>query len=188
MVILLAMLGGCASTSISDSAAPIVTTTYAEANDPALLQQGGILWHHQHPYTGIVFALHPNGDTLSSTTYQHGKQQGQSSQWYHNGTKASQRYYVQNRKTGLHRGWWPNGQKKFEYFFANDVHEGVAKEWYPTGELFRKFNYTNGHEEGLQQAWERDGRIRTNYVAKNGRKYGLSGIKSCINVWNEIEN
>ena len=147
--------------------------------DPALQQQGQVLYYHHEPFTGNTYRKFDNGRLARKTGYSDGLQDGLLQSWYPNGRL---RYFSAGQKTGIHRGWWPNGRSKFEYYFDNDEHNGAAKEWFDDGKLYRFFHYKMGHEEGLEQMWWADGTIRANYIVKDGQQYGLIGRKLCRNV------
>jgi len=38
----------------------------------------------------------------------------------------------------------------------------------------------------MQTMWKRDGKLAMNYFARDGRNYGITGVKSCENLWDSV--
>ena len=163
------------------------TTEMIVANSGRLHQSPGILLYDNTPFNGSVFYLYDNGDTAEITPYINGREHGQKKSWWPGNKLKEIRPYLNGLKHGIHKGWWPNGKPAFEYQIANGQYEGNVKEWNQKGILVKDFNYIKGQEQGRQRMWYADGSIQANYEVRNGRKYGLTGTKSCTNVWNKIE-
>jgi len=137
-------------------------------------------------FSGHVYGLYQNGDSLFSGSYLNGKEEGIFKKWYPNGQLVETRIYIDGNKEGFHQGWWENGAKKFEYHFLNAEHDGELKEWDKNGQPYRFFHYKKGYEEGSQKMWWSNGAIRANYVIKNGKRYGLLGLKICSNPYDSV--
>ena len=144
------------------------------------------LFYLGNKFSGHVYTLYPNGDSLFSGAFLNGKEEGIFKKWYPNGQLVESRIYIDGTKEGFHQGWWENGTKKFEYHFLNAEHDGELKEWMETGQPYRFFHYVKGYEEGSQKMWWSNGSIRANYVIKNGKRYGLLGLKICSNPYDSV--
>jgi antitoxin component YwqK of YwqJK toxin-antitoxin module len=157
-----------------------------EKGNDQLEQRGTTLYYQQEPFTGIIFSVTHNSDTLTKEIFLNGKENGVSKVWDSQGNKLEERMYADGKRVGIHKGWHPNGKLKFQYAYKNDFMDGLAAEWFADGKKYREMNYIKGHEEGMQRMWAEDGTIRANYEARNGRNYGLTGIKSCKNIWPDV--
>ncbi|MBC7914963.1 MAG: hypothetical protein H7Y07_12665 [Pyrinomonadaceae bacterium] len=136
-------------------------------------------------FSGLLYALNPEGDSVFSRCYIGGLEDGIQKKWYSNGMLEEIRQYTMGKKTGINKGFWPNGSKRYIYHFINDLNEGVQYEWYSNDTLYSKKNYSAGYESGLQQSWNLDGAVKSNYEARNGRNYGYIGKKNCNSVWKD---
>ncbi|MBC8051630.1 MAG: membrane-binding protein [Sphingobacteriaceae bacterium] len=145
----------------------------------------GVFHNGEEPLTGLLYALHPKGDSVFSRSYVNGLEDGLHKQWYSNSTLQEKRHYLLGKKEGLSLGYWPDGTRRYLYQFIADLHEGIQYEWYSNGKLCSKKNYRGGYESGLQQSWNPDGSIKSNYEARNGRNYGNIGKKNCYSVWED---
>lgn len=160
-----------------------VPTVYVDTGNSRINTKAGVTYCDGKVLSGIVYDLYPSGDTMYTSGYKDGRQDGISKEWYSNRKQKEIRFYKQNRKVGIHKGWFENGLPKFIYHFENDVYEGNVKEWFATGGICKDFNYKNGQEDGWQRMYWDNGKIRMNYQFINGRKYGLTGVKNCVSVW-----
>lgn len=134
---------------------------FADVHDPELKKERGVYYLNSRLFSGVVYELYPNGDTLFSAQYQQGI------------------------KNGLTKKWWANGQLKFEGNFEKGTYQGSVSEWYEDGTPYAVSNYDQGKESGKQMAWKADGSLKANYQVIGDRKYGLTGVKNCSNVWDE---
>jgi antitoxin component YwqK of YwqJK toxin-antitoxin module len=156
-----------------------------EVNQLDLKNINGV-WHNGNtPFTGRVYALTPQGDSIFSRSYIEGLEDGLHKQWYPEGGLAEIRLYAGGKKTGINKGYWPDGHMRYIYKFKDDLYEGTQYEWYSNGKLYAKKNYHLGYEFGLQQSWNPDGSVKSNYEARNGRNYGNIGKKNCYSVWKD---
>lgn len=160
---------------------PASIDTILNVVDTALLFHVDTLYYKDKKFTGTIFKLYPNLDTVFIGHYLNGLEDGLQKKWYPNKQLLESRLYSQGKKIGKHIGYWEKGNIKFEYYFKNGEHEGVLNEWYQGGQRFKEFHYKNGYEEGSEKMWWENGTIRANYVVKNGRRYGLIGLKLCMN-------
>jgi antitoxin component YwqK of YwqJK toxin-antitoxin module len=151
------------------------------ATDALLRRAGGVLYHGEAPFSGLLVERYDDGARKRVTPYYQGRIHGLVRGWYPDGSPMEERLYRLGEKEGTHRGWWENGQRRFAYHFRNGRHEGRAREWFPNGISYRDFNYEDGKEAGPQRMWYEDGTLRANYVVKDGRRYGLIGAKPCTN-------
>jgi len=145
----------------------------------------GIFYHHGRPFTGLRMTQFGDGSVQHKTPFRRGLKHGLDSAWYPNGQVKYARMYAMGKKAGVHSMWYDNGVLKSLGTYQNDFYQGNLKEWYPDGNLYRDFNYVDGQEAGLQQMWKSDGRIKANYVVRQGRRYGLTGVKNCVNVFED---
>lgn len=158
-----------------------------EVSDAHFYRSGGILYHDSVPFSGHLIAFHTSGERASSTPYYKGREEGWAQGWHPDGSTAWKRLFQNGKKQGEHQGWYSNGQVRFLAHYTDDRYEGNVKEWYPDGQLFKDFNYQNGQEKGSQKLWKSDGRVKANYVVRNGRRYGLTGLKNCNSVYEEVQ-
>lgn len=183
----IALVAACANDSQTKAKKPQhIPNKYINFTDTALAYVQDTVYYQQKHFSGLQFALYPNGDTAFVKSYLNGLEEGYTKKWHPNRQKAEKRLYLAGKKEGLHEAWWPNGKQKFKFLFDNDEFNGTSKEWYESGVIFKEFNYTKGHEDGSIKMWYESGKIKANYIIKNGRRYGLLGTKSCINVADSI--
>lgn len=146
----------------------------------------GVWLADNKPFTGTLFELSDQGDTLSVSSYYRGREHGQWKTFYNNRQLQTVRYYDHGKKTGCLQRWHDNGQLAVTANFIDDEYDGVLKEWDSQGNLLKALTYARGHESGAQRAWYPNGKIRSNYVVIEGRRYGLLGTKHCINVSDNV--
>ncbi|MCQ2959340.1 MAG: hypothetical protein MJ198_04015 [Bacteroidales bacterium] len=72
------------------------------------------------PYTGKVFAKHPNGKIGLIGEYADGKKEGTWVYWYSTGEKKRESTYHENKKEGTTYFWHQNGQVAKEITYRND--------------------------------------------------------------------
>ncbi len=137
-------------------------------------------------FSGKLFALNTNKDTVYKATYLNGVKEGVEIKCYVSGKINEKRRFKNGFQNGTAKGWYESGKPMFVYQFKNEAFHGVYKEWYENGKLYRDQHFVNGLEEGVQQVYNSDGRIKVNYVIKNGRRYGLLGTKNCKNVTEKL--
>lgn len=145
-----------------------------------------VVFLNDKPFSGYLYDLYPNKDTLCVEGYSNGKLSGHFRKWYPNKQLMEDRWYVDGAKNGKQIGYWDNGNKRFDFIAQNDAYEGELKEWDNKGRLSHWGNFKNGQEEGAQKMWYDTGKIRANYVIRNGKRYGLLGTKNCKNVSDSI--
>ena len=142
-------------------------------------------WNNKK-YSGFLYELYPNKDTLSSEGFINGELSGICRKWYPNKQLMEERLYTGGRKNGKQVAYWDNGKKRFEFIAKNDAYEGELSEWTFDGKLSHLAHYKAGQEEGSQKLWYDNGKIKANYVIINGKRYGLLGTKNCKNVSDSI--
>jgi hypothetical protein len=189
IIIVLTTLLGCVGNTptreVEKKIKPVPNISVVSADSGFNFHQD-TLFYLGNRFSGHVFTLYPNGDSLFSAAYLNGKEEGIFKKWYPNGQLVESRIYIDGNKEGFHQGWWENGIKKFEYHFLNAEHHGELKEWDKNGQPYRFFHYIKGYEEGSQKMWWSNGAIRANYVIKNGKRYGLLGLKICSNPYDSV--
>jgi antitoxin component YwqK of YwqJK toxin-antitoxin module len=150
-----------------------------------LTSKNGVLYNGTTEFTGKLYALYPNGDSLFSRTYINGVEDGVHTIWYPDAHIQQIRRFKEGKKNGHSIAYWPAGKKRYEYYFRDDLYEGIQYEWYSNGKPYLKKTYKDGYEDGLQQSWKPDGSALSNYEARNGRNYGNIGKKNCYSVWQD---
>ncbi len=128
-----------------------------------------------------MYALYPNRDTASVTSFAKGLLEGIQKKYYPHHILAEKRNYHFGEKVGRHIGFWENNLPRFDYYFEKNEHQGSFKEWYSNGKPYKYFHYSKGYESGSQKIWWENGIIKANYYVKNGRRFGLIGLKLCMN-------
>jgi antitoxin component YwqK of YwqJK toxin-antitoxin module len=181
IIILIACITGCYSTSIEPSTA-FMNLSAADANLKKIVDR---IFYNDTLFTGTIYDLYETGDTALVFNFKNGREDGWQEKFYSQNKPAELRFYIAGKKEGVHYAWWQNGQRKFEYHFENDEHNGELFEWYENGNPSRFFHYASGYESGNQRMWWEDGSVRSNYDVKNGKRFGLIGQKLCKNTLNE---
>ena len=154
---------------------------YTATTDPHLRKYQDTLYRSGEKYSGYLYSLYPNGDSMLVESWLNGVEEGQLRKWYSNRQISEIRNYSKGEKQGVQEGWWPNGKCRFRYTIIDDKYEGELKEWNKEGLLYKDFHYSNGQEEGSEKMWWNNGGVRANYVVIKGRRYGLMGMKLCSN-------
>ena len=152
----------------------------------ALVSISGESFFNQLKFSGIVYRVYPNNDTLVIGKYLHGKKDGAWKNFYKNGKLKEFRNYKNGVKNGKHFGFYQNGDKQFEYDLKDNEYNGLKKVWNKNGLLIQEMNFKMGYENGSQKIWYDNGSIKSNYYVKNGRRFGLLGTKNCVNVQDSI--
>ena len=145
-----------------------------------------VVYQNKEKYSGFLFELYPNQDTISSEGFINGQLNGVYRKWYPNKQLMEERLYAGGRKNGKQIAYWENGKKRFEFIAKNDAYEGELREWTFDGKLTHLAHFKEGQEEGSQKLWYDNGKIRANYVIIKGKRYGLLGTKNCKNVSDSI--
>jgi hypothetical protein len=165
-----------------------VRENFVNADTGQVTTAGGVTAVNSRPFTGSLFVLYPNGDTMFIQSYRNGKEHGWWKQFYPQHKLKEQRYFENGKKQGKYIAYWENGAQKLDYNFDNGEYEGACSEWLSNGILIKQMNYKAGYEEGLQRAWYDNGKIKSNYSVINGRRFGLLGTKNCVNVSDSVFN
>ena len=190
LTLIITLLCSIESCSNDNSGKPKIAKTvpfkYVINYDSGFANVQDTIYYQNKRFSGIQFALYPNGDTAFVKPCYEGLEEGISKQWYENKQLAEERFYIAGKKEGVHKGWWPDGKLKFSYEFNDGEFNGTVKEWYNNGRIFKTFHFINGHEEGSQKMWWINGKTRSNYEIRNGRRYGLLGTKNCVNVADSV--
>ena len=166
---------------------PKKTGIYLNKDSIDLSYLKGIYYLKNKLFSGKLYRLNENYDTILKEGYLNGKKHGDFVSFFNNGFVKEKRKYNYGIKTGIHKGYWSNGSLAFEYNLKNDEYHGLYRSWNIDGTLIQRRNYKNGKEHGTQQFWYNDGEIKSNYIIKNKRRYGLLGTKNCVNVSNSID-
>jgi antitoxin component YwqK of YwqJK toxin-antitoxin module len=145
-----------------------------------------VVYLNKDRFSGFLYALYPNNDTLSLEGFINGKLHGNCKKWYPNKQLLEDRFYSNGKKHGKQIAYWENGKKRFEFEAINDGYEGELREWTFDGKLIHQGHFKKGQEEGSQKLWYDNGKIRANYVIIKGKRYGLLGTKNCKNVSDSI--
>lgn len=148
--------------------------------------QQGLAFFENRPFTGMLYNLAANGDTLAVTGFNQGKEHGTWRNFYPGNRLQEKRYYHNGQKTGEYIAYWPNGTKKWVYYFNHNEYHGNCREWNDKGLLLKDMNFDMGYEAGVQKQWYDNGKVKANYTVINGRRYGLLGTKNCVNVSDSI--
>ena len=159
---------------------------FLNADSVQISTSAGITTINAVPFSGKLFQLYPNGDTMFVRNYSAGKEHGEWKEFYPLHKLKEERYFENGNKQGRYLAYWENGAKMLEYNFKDGEYEGTCSDWLSNGHLIKQMHYKKGHEEGSQRAWYDDGRVRSNYTVLNGRRFGLLGTKNCRNVSDSI--
>lgn len=165
---------------------PIVPKTYCQKSSKEITVLNDVVFLNKHKYSGFLFELDSNWDTISSEGYINGQLSGICRKWYPNKKLLEERMYAGGKKNGKQLAYWENGNKRFEFMSENDAYEGELSEWTFDGKLTHLAHYKDGQEDRSQKLWYDNGKIRANYVIINGKRYGLLGTKNCKNVSDSI--
>jgi antitoxin component YwqK of YwqJK toxin-antitoxin module len=165
---------------------PKVPKTYWQKFSKEITILNDIVYLNKVKYSGFLFELYPNRDTIYSEGFINGQLSGICKKWYPNKQLMESRYYTNGKKNGKQIAYWENGNKRFEFSAKNDGNEGELSEWTFDGKLIHLAHFKNGQEDGSQKLWYDNGKIRANYVIIKGKRYGLLGTKNCKNVSDSI--
>jgi antitoxin component YwqK of YwqJK toxin-antitoxin module len=164
----------------------IVPKIYWQKSSKEIAVLNDIVYLNKVKYSGFLFELYPNQDTISSEGFINGQLSGICRKWYPNKQLMEERFYANGKKNGRQAAYWENGNKRFEFFTKNDGYEGELSEWTFDGKLTHLAHFKDGQEEGSQKLWYDNGKIRANYVIIKGKRYGLLGTKNCKNVSDSV--
>mgnify|MGYP000337709300 CR=1 FL=1 len=164
----------------------IVPKIYWQKSSKEITVRNDVVYSNNHKYSGFLFELYPNQDTISSEGFINGQLSGICRKWYPNKQLMEERCYANGKKKGKQVAFWENGNKRFEFSAKNDAYEGELSEWTFDGKLTHLAHFKDGQEEGSQKLWYDNGKIRANYVIIKGKRYGLLGTKNCKNVSDSI--
>lgn len=145
----------------------------------------GLLYSSDTLFTGLLIKTSDETFAWEEIPYTNGVISGTSFGYYNGKKRAYAREYVNGKKQGTHKMWYPSGQLKSEGHYETDFYQGNLKVWNEDGSPIMDFNYVDGQEVGQQKMWYADGRVKANYVVRNGRRYGLTGVKNCVNVFED---
>ena len=165
---------------------PKVPKTYCQKSSKDITVLNDVVFFKKHKYSGFLFELDQNQDTISSEGFINGQLSGICRKWYSNKKLLEERMYAGGKKNGKQLAYWENGNKRFEFMAENDAYEGELSEWTFDGKLTHLAHYKDGQEDGSQKLWYDNGKIRANYVIIKGKRYGLLGTKNCKNVSDSI--
>lgn len=163
--------------------AKTVPSIYKNRSDSGLRFSNDTVYNPEGLFSGFLYELGIDGDTLFFGGYFNGVEEGRHFQRYPGGKMREERHYINGRKDGLQRGWWPDGKPRFLFTCYAGEFEGKFEEWSDSGILIKQFHYNSGREEGSQKLWWSNGSMRANYVVRDGRKFGLIGLKLCSNPY-----
>jgi antitoxin component YwqK of YwqJK toxin-antitoxin module len=165
---------------------PQVPKTYYQKSSKEITVLNDVVYLNKVKYSGFLFELYPNRDTISLEGFINGQLSGICKKWYSNKQLMESRVYTTGKKNGKQVAYWENGNKRFEFIAKDDGYEGELSEWTFDGKLIHLAHYIDGQEEGSQKLWYDNGKIRANYVIIKGKRYGLLGTKNCKNVSDSI--
>lgn len=163
-----------------------IKLTLFNADSLVLENRNGTIYRNNVPFSGKIYQLSADNDTLMIAGYFNGKEHGEWKRFYANGQLKELRYFNKGVKVKTLELWWQNGQKQLQCKFEDGEYEGTLYEWNENGQLTKEMNYKNGYESGSQKMYYNNGKTRSNYVVKNGRRIGLLGTKNCVNVSDSV--
>lgn len=150
--------------------------------DQALTMTDTGLIYNGVRFSGVVYGLYANKDSMFSESYHNGLPNGPFSKWYHNGQKMEIVHFNMGKECDTFRGWWENGKKRVQYQYINNEITGALEEWYPNGIRKQRLNFRKGKEDGMQSLWTIDGRPHMSYNVINNKAYFLTRTKNCFYV------
>lgn len=143
---------------------PKVPKIYSLKSSKEITVLNDVVYLNKEKYSGFLFELYPNQDTISAEGFINGQLSGVCQKWYPNKQLMESRYYFNGKKNGKQVAYWENGNKRFEFIAKNDRYEGELREWTFDGKLIHLAHFKDGQEEGSQKLWYDNGKIRANYV------------------------
>ena len=95
-------------------------------------ERGGVCYeiNQETPFTGLEYALYPDGQKSMETNYKDGKQHGVSTAWHENGQKSIEANHKDGKTHGVTTWWRKNGQKSIENNFKDGRQHGVSTMWH----------------------------------------------------------
>ena len=148
----------------------------------ALTHSKQILLYQQEPFTGVLYGLYPNHDTLFKESYADGLLNGLTKRWYPHHKPKEERWYKAGYADSTHTGWWQNGKVEFRLNYKDNSPNGRIEFWYSNGLRKSQYHYTKGEQTGIQTEWLNDGRPHKSYDVRNGIVKILIDSKSCLFV------
>lgn len=143
---------------------PKVPKTYCQKSSKEITVLNDVVYRNKAKYSGFLFDLYPNQDTISSEGFINGQLSGICKKWYPNKKLMESRSYFNGKKNGKQVAYWDNGNKRFEFDAKKNAYEGTLSEWTFDGKLTHLAHFKDGQEEGSQKLWYDNGKIRANYV------------------------
>ena len=111
------------------------------------LEERESIWYlkdSETPYSGKVYALHPNGQKKKEGNFKEGKTDGLLVRWHKNGQKETEGNYKDGKADGLFVEWYENGQKLMKGNFKDSKPEGLVVHWHGNGQKMAEVNFKDG--------------------------------------------
>lgn len=154
-------------------------TVFVPCSDPLLVRDHSLLLYKKTPFTGRLYGMFDETDTLFVENYKSGVLDGELIKYYKGGTVREKLSYINGRQKGVQAGYWDNGNDKFKTFCKGGKTHGVSEGWYRNGVKKWQYEYLAGNQEGVQTEWGKDGRLHRSYIVNHRKITELVVTQSC---------
>lgn len=124
-------------------------------------QENPIMFYNGKLFSGIGYNIFPNGTLETEQTFEDGKLNGISTEFFVSNEIKKQINYRNNKIVdGTYKVFYENGSLKLETTIINNKQNGLVIEYYDNGKIENKGYYKNGKREGKFQTYYYDGSNR----------------------------
>lgn len=131
-----------------------------------------------HPFTGLVYSLHPNGKLARLISVWRGRLNGKDYQWYSTGQLFVERNYWDGVEHGEQKIWHASGEPYTYSFYEHGVRRGESWGWHTDGSVKAFSLHRAGHEVAIKR-FSAKHKPHHNYFKMNGQVYGIKGDRLC---------
>lgn len=128
-------------------------------NAQSLIEQNGIYWSNNHPFTGTYVERYDNGLKKIEMTLVNGEKQGTTTFYYASGKVSEVRSYKSNLMHGKWEKFDENAVKTAEAYYANGEKTGEWKVWDKNGQLRYEMHYKQGQKKGIWKKYDALGEL-----------------------------
>lgn len=146
--------------------------------DAQLVANGEQLHYRGVPFTGILYAAHPNHWPQQFALVWRGEKFGAEYLWYANGAVRAMQSYRQGVPHGAWQQWYPDGRVKALRHYVDGASDGQYWTWHANGTVADFRVYDHGREL-LYKSFISDGKPFYNYVQRDGERVGVQGGGFC---------
>jgi len=128
------------------------------------------------PFTGIVYAVHENGQLEMEYNYVDGLPSGLQREWHPNGQLGKESYAIRGNGSTWRRNWYPDGQLEEERHAIVGQSSIWSRKWYPNG-IMKSEQINENYRPVRIREWSEDGRLLSD-TAPDAAEHALEVIQS----------